>query len=86
MKEVKEALKFKYLQKDLIGIDGLPVIDEETGECFQTVQDTSELSTIGMNDFNEKIRMFALEKFNIVLPLPNEQGALKFDEHGNINN
>lgn len=85
MEAVKELLKFKFLQKPVVGEDGHELIDPSTGECYMHVVHTAYLNTVELNIFIDKIRMWALDFLNIVLPLPDSQGALKFDENGNIN-
>ena len=68
--EVHEALKAKYCYKEQI--------NESTGEILQIPSSTTNLSTIEWEEYIDKIRAFALEWFNTVLPYPNEQIEIDF--------
>ena len=68
--EVHEALKAKYCYKEQI--------NESTGEILQMPSSTTNLSTIEWEEYIDKIRAFALEWFNTVLPYPNDQVELTF--------
>ena len=52
------------------------VVNEDTGNIFERVRGTSELSTIEHAEFTENIRRFAAEQFDLYLPEPNEQTNL----------
>ena len=56
--ETKDALKAMFLT---------------TGDKpLKRVRSTSDLTTVEMEDFLSKIRMFAASELNIIIPLPNE--------------
>lgn len=82
--QVKRVLQYKFTQRPVLDDQGHEMFDPETGEIFTEVPSSADLSTIEMNDFCEKIRIWALDYLKLLLPLPNEQGELKFDENGNI--
>ena len=67
--EVHEWLKSQFNFKELI--------NEDTGEIIKLPKSTSDNSTTEQEVFHEEIRRFALEWFNIIIPLPNED--LKLD-------
>lgn len=64
-----------WAQYDLLRIE---VIDEETGEMFQRVRNTSELSVEDFSHYLEDLRRWGGEKFNYELPLPNETLSIDF--------
>jgi hypothetical protein len=68
--EVHEALKAKYCFKEQINTN--------TGEIIQIPSSTTNFSTIEWEEYIDKIRAFALEWFNTVLPYPNEQIEIDF--------
>ena len=70
--DVKELMKYKFLVTD--------VYDITTGEIIgQRLKGTSELTTTEFNEFIENIIQYAAEKFNFVLPYPNEQLAITLE-------
>ena len=68
--EVHEALKSKYCYKEQI--------NESTGEIIQIPSSTTNFSTIEWEEYIDKIRAFALEWFNVTIPMPNEQINFNF--------
>ena len=70
---VKDFLKFRFAKKEIINV--------QTGEVFETIEHTSEMSTARLNEFIEEIRVFAAEYLNHEIPEPNEQ--LRFDNFNN---
>jgi len=46
--------------------------NEKTGEVWQTIRSTTELTTIEDNELAEELRQFASEYFSINIPEPNE--------------
>ena len=49
------------------------IVIEETGEVLRDLKSTTENRTFEMEEFHEICRQKALEFFNVVIPLPNEQ-------------
>lgn len=68
--EVHELLKLKFLKKE--------IINEKTGEVFEYIGGSSELTTSEFMDFIADIQQFASEYLNIVIPSPNEQTNIEF--------
>ena len=60
-----EFLKANFNYKELV--------NEETGEILRIPKSTTENRTFEMEEFHEICRQKALEFFNVVIPLPNEQ-------------
>lgn len=48
-------------------------VNQETGEILRLPKSTTENRTFEMEEFHEVCRQKALEFFNVVIPLPNEQ-------------
>ena len=63
--QVHEFLKMNFLFTEKL--------DESTGEILRMPRSTTELTTVEMEEYNEVCRQKALEYFNAVIPLPNEQ-------------
>jgi hypothetical protein len=51
-------------------------INPNTGQGVEYVQDTSDASTIEINEFIEAVIRFAAEHLNYIIPMPNEQLTL----------
>ena len=49
------------------------LVNKETGEVLRIPKSTTENKTFEMEEFHEICRQKALEFFNVVIPLPNEQ-------------
>lgn len=62
--QIKGITQAKFLVRD--------VVDENTGEVYPCILDTSDLDTIEHNDYMEDVRAWAFKTFDITLPLPNE--------------
>lgn len=62
--EVHEALKSKYCFKEQI--------NENTGEIISIPMSTTNFTTIEWEEYIDKIRAFAMEWFNVLIPFPNE--------------
>jgi len=60
-----EAIKVLILKKD--------IYNEETGDKWQTISSTTELTTIAFNEYIEDWRIFAIEYLNTTIPEPNEE-------------
>lgn len=61
--DMHEALKYKFLASS---------IQLENGEFLFFPKQSSELNTIEFEDYLEKIRIWAIMEFNILIPLPHE--------------
>lgn len=59
--EMKNILKFKFLKTEKI--------DEKTGEVFEYIRDTSELTVVEFMSLIEDVVQFGAE-FGVELPLP----------------
>lgn len=68
--EVHELLKLKFLKKE--------IINENTGEVFEYIGGSSELTTTEFMDFIAELQQWSAEYLNIVIPSPNEQVNIKF--------
>ena len=62
--EVADIVKFKFLKREMV--------NETTGEVFEYLKSTTELTTTEFATYMDEIIQFAAE-MNIVLPQPNEQ-------------
>ena len=52
-------------------------VNPNTGEVLRAARTTTNLSTVQFEEYEEDCRRWALEWFNIVIPLPNEQIEIK---------
>lgn len=68
--EVHELLKLKFLKKE--------IINENTGEVFEYIGGSSELTTKEFMDFIAELQQWSAEYLNIVIPSPNEQVNIEF--------
>jgi hypothetical protein len=64
-KDTHEFLKANFNYTELV--------NKETGEVLRIPKSTTENKTFEMEEFHEICRQKALEFFNVVIPLPNEQ-------------
>jgi hypothetical protein len=62
--KIKGICQAKFLARD--------VVDENTGEIYPCILDTSDLDTGEHNDFMEDVRNWAKNVFDLVLPLPRD--------------
>lgn len=67
--QVHEMLKkeLNYIEK----------VNENTGEIIKIAKSTTENSTVDMENYHEDCRKFALDWFNVEIPLPNEDLTLE---------
>ena len=72
--EMHEVCKLKFLKVELV--------NEKTGEVFEYVRSTTDLTTTEFSNYMDEIRLFAAETFSLEIPLPNEQTAMDFTELG----
>ena len=49
------------------------IVNKETGECLRLQKSTTENKTFEMEEYHKICRDKALEFFNVLIPLPNEQ-------------
>ena len=66
--QAKEILKQMFLKRS--------VINKETGEVLEYVQNTSDLTTEEMGKFYEEVWKFCAENLNYVIPSPGQQSSL----------
>lgn len=67
---IHEIAKYKFLKRELV--------NEKTGECFEFVGSSANLSKSEFSDLVERLRRWASESFGIVLPDPGENFAITF--------
>lgn len=75
---MKELIRLKWLKEYLYKDDGDELVDITTGEHMFRLKSTTELSTLEMVMLTEEIRIWALQGWSIVLPLPDDQLDFKF--------
>lgn len=68
--EVHELLKLKFLKKE--------IINENTGEVFEYIGGSSELTTTEFMDYIAELQQWSAEYLNIEIPSPNEQVSIEF--------
>lgn len=61
--EIHEFMKLKFLPREYVSLGG---------ETIQLTKSTTVLSTFGMEEYLEQVRIFAALHLNILIPLPNE--------------
>lgn len=66
--QMHEICKYKFLKHELV--------DEKTGEVFEYLKSTTELTTTEFSTLIESLIQWSAETFNCVLPYPNEQTTL----------
>ena len=59
--ELHAALKYEFLR-----------VDPDDRRPLATVRSTTSLSTVEFEDFQERVRQWALEEHEVLIPLPNE--------------
>jgi len=83
----KQAYSFEWV-KNLIKAKCLLIeeVNEETGESFETIGETSELSTVEFMQFIERIQIWAMDDLGgLNIRLPNEELTIDFDAPHNRN-
>lgn len=63
--QMHEICKYKFLKRELV--------DEKTGEVFEYLKSTTELTTTEFSTLIESLIQWSSETFKCVLPIPNEQ-------------
>lgn len=71
--DVHDLLRLKFLKETI-------AIKEDTGEVIERVKSTTELSTSQFMDYIAEIQQFAAEYFDVIIPDPNEEITLNFNE------
>lgn len=72
LEEMKDIIKFKFLKVE--------TVCEKTGEIFERIKDTRELSKQECVDLIEKIRRWSAEDFNYYLPDAGEELEMEFNK------
>lgn len=54
-------------------------INQDTGQVLRKLKSTTENDTKQQEEYHEKCRVLALDYFNTVIPLPNEEVKLNFN-------
>jgi hypothetical protein len=67
--EVHEIMKLKF--------NFIELTNESTGEVITAPKSTTKNTKFEQEQYHEQCRQFALEWFNITIPLPNEQIEIK---------
>ena len=70
--EMAEIIKYKFLKKERV--------DEGTAEVFEYIGSTTKLNKTEFADMVNSIIQWSAETFNIILPAPNEQTEVPFNE------
>ena len=71
--DVHDLLRLKFLKETIS-------IKEETGEVIERVKSTTELTTSQFMDYIAEIQQFAAEYFDVIIPDPNEEITLNFNQ------
>jgi hypothetical protein len=71
LEDTHEFIKANFNYKEIVNTD--------TGEVLRSPQSTTALSTFEFSEMKEKIQKWAVEWLNIIIPDPNENGTLNFD-------
>lgn len=71
--DVHDLLRLKFLKETIS-------IKEETGEVIERVKSTTELTTSQFMDYIAEIQQFAAEYFDVIIPDPNENLTLNFED------
>ena len=69
IEEVHEIMKLKF--------NFIELTNESTGEVITAPKSTTKNTKFEQEQYHEQCRQFALEWFNIAIPLPNEQIEIK---------
>src|ERR1700761_2713961 len=75
---MKELIRLKWLKIPLLKDDGSDMVDITTGEVLFDLRSTTELTTLEMAQLCDEIREWAMEGWNVTLPLPDEQNEINF--------
>jgi hypothetical protein len=70
--ELHAIMKYKFLKKELV--------NESTGEVYEYIGSTAKLSKGDFVDLIENLIRWAAETLNIVLPAPNTQAEMYYNE------
>jgi len=70
--DVHDLLRLKFLKETIS-------IKEETGEVIERVKSTTELTTTQFMDYIAEIQQFSAEYFDVIIPDPNSEITLNFD-------
>ena len=70
--ETHDLMKYMFLKKQ--------IANEETGEVIESIGSTTKLSTIEFNDYIDRIAQFAAEMLGVVIPPPNSQTELFYND------
>lgn len=69
--EMLAIVKYKFLKATKA--------DEKTGEVFEYLKGTSELTTTEFSTFMQELIQWSAESLQVVLPIPNEQMQMKYE-------
>lgn len=75
---MKELIRLKWLKETLRDNNGDEMVDTTTGEIMFRLRSTTELNTLEMAELTEEIRIWAMQGWNIVLPLPGDNLEMNF--------
>jgi len=56
----------------------IELVNEHSGEILKSIGRTTEMSTIEITTYFEKIAEWSLEYLNVIIPIPNEQLEIKY--------
>lgn len=80
-KQVKSVLKNTFLKpRAWLDAQGEQMYNPDSGEVLTYIPSTTDISTIEMNDFWDKIRQWALDFLNLDLPLPEKVQKINYKD------
>jgi len=56
----------------------IELVNEHSGEILKSIGRTTEMSTVEITTYFEKIAEWSLEYLNVIIPIPNEQLEIKY--------
>lgn len=74
--EIKSTEEIHEILKSQCNYEEKP--NPKTGEVMKIPKSTTELTTAGWLEYEQKMKQFALDFFNATLPEPNEQLTMNF--------
>lgn len=78
--DFKMMMKMKFLTRAAVNKSGEEIVDVNTGEVMTFIPSTADIDTKEMGELIENIRMFGLDVLGYVLPLPDENYKINFQE------
>lgn len=76
--DMKTIIQLKFLKEAIQDLQGNEMGYPDTGEVLFTLRSTASLNTLEMASLCEQIRIWGMQSFQCVLPLPDENISLNF--------